>query len=155
MADGAPRPLERAGGAVRARARPEAEIIALARHWAGWLAVAPAVLAVAVWLAGAPSLWLSVTLIVGLLVFGAVFAVNSSLHSYLILAFSDSHRVTMDVGFYYMANAAGRLLGTLLSGITYQLGGLALCLASAAAMVVVSRVGAGQLRPMTQERNAA
>jgi hypothetical protein len=49
--------------------------------------------------------------VVGLLVFGALFAVNSSLHSYLILAFTRAERVTMDVGFYYMANAAGRLIG--------------------------------------------
>jgi hypothetical protein len=59
----------------------------------------------------------------GLLVFGGLFAVNSSLHSYLILAFTRAERVTMDVGFYYMANAAGRLIGTVLSGLTYQLGG--------------------------------
>mgnify|MGYP005839833321 FL=1 len=52
----------------------------------------------------------------GLLLFGAVFAVNSSLHSCLILAFTRDERVTMDVGFYYMANAGGRLLGTVLSG---------------------------------------
>ncbi len=65
---------------------------------------------------GDPAPWLTVTLIAGLLVFGALFAVNSALHSYLILAFAGAGRVTMDVGFYYMANAAGRLLGTLASG---------------------------------------
>ena len=75
------------------------------------------------------------------MVFGGIFAVNSSLHSYLILAFTDERRVTMDVGFYYMANAAGRLVGTLLSGLSYQVGGLPLCLATAAAMVVVSYFG--------------
>lgn len=57
----------------------------------------------------------------------AVFALNSSLHSYLILALGKAERITMDVGFYYMANAVGRLLGTLLSGLSYQFGGLALC----------------------------
>jgi hypothetical protein len=65
-------------------------------------------------------------------VFGAVFAVNSSLHSYLILAFTRAERVTMDVGFYYMANAAGRLIGTVLSGLTYQIGGLSMTLGTAA-----------------------
>ena len=74
----------------------------------------------------------------GLAIFGAVFAVNSALHSYLILAFTQSERVTMDVGFYYMANAAGRLLGTLLSGWTYQIVGLVGCLTTATLMVGVS-----------------
>jgi hypothetical protein len=84
-------------------------------------------------------------LVGGLLVFGAIFAVNSSLHSYLILAFSKAERVTMDVGFYYMANAGGRLVGTLLSGLTYQVGGLALMLGTAASMVAVSALAAGRL----------
>ena len=53
----------------------------------------------------------------------------------------------MDVGFYYMANAAGRLVGTLLSGFTYQIGGLALCLATAAVMLALSAFGTAQLRP--------
>ena len=68
----------------------------------------------------------SITLIFGLLIFGAIFAMISSLHSYLILAFSEDKRVTLDVGFYYMANALGRFFGTLLSGLTYQFGGLSL-----------------------------
>lgn len=73
----------------------------------------------------------------GLAVFGVVFALNSSIHSYLILAYSDADRVTADVGFYYTANAAGRLVGTLLSGLTYLGGGLAYALwASAAALLV-------------------
>jgi hypothetical protein len=71
--------------------------------------------------------------------------VNSSLHSYLILAFTRAERVTMDVGFYYMANAGGRLMGTLLSGLTYQVGGLALTLGTAAIMVLVSAWAAGHL----------
>ena len=85
----------------------------------------------------APAPWLTITLVVGLLAFGFVFAVNSSLHSYLILAFTSAERVTMDVGFYYMANAAGRLIGTLLSGVSYQTGGLPLCLATAGAMAAL------------------
>jgi len=71
--------------------------------------------------------------------------VNSSLHSYLILAFTGRERVTMDVGFYYMANAAGRLLGTLLSGLSYQAGGLALCLATAALMAGASYLAARRM----------
>ena len=70
----------------------------------------------------------AVMLIAGLGVFGAIFAVNSSVHSYLILAYSDGDQVAMNVGFYYMANAGGRLVGTLLSGALYQLAGLAGCL---------------------------
>jgi hypothetical protein len=79
-------------------------------------------------------------------VFGGLFAVNSSLHSYLILAFTRAERVTMDVGFYYMANAAGRLIGTVLSGLTYQIGGLPMTLGTAAVMLVCSAWAAGHLR---------
>ncbi|RII38300.1 MFS transporter [Pseudooceanicola sediminis] len=128
-----------------ARRRSEGDLVAAARHWVAALVVVPALLAVLVWAAGAPAPWLTGVIIVGLLVFGAIFAVNSSLHSYLILAFTSGERVTMDVGFYYMANAAGRLLGTLLSGLSYQLGGLPACLGTAAALLLVSRYGAGQL----------
>ncbi len=64
----------------------------------------------------------------GLGAFGVVFAINSSVHSYLILAYSDGDDVALDVGFYYMANAGGRLVGTLLSGLLYQAGGLTACL---------------------------
>jgi len=110
------------------------------------LLVIPALLAAAAFAAGEPTLWLTITLVIGLLVFGAVFAVNSSLHSYLILAFTQDARVTMDVGFYYMANAGGRLLGTVLSGLTYQFGGLGLCLATAAVMVALSALAAGRLK---------
>ncbi|MCC0077412.1 MAG: organoarsenical effux MFS transporter ArsJ [Rhodobacter sp.] len=140
-------------GAVQASAprilkgRDTGALVAAARHWAAALALIPAGLALAVWAAGAPAPWLTATVIAGLLAFGAVFAVNSSLHSYLILAFTTEGRVTMDVGFYYMANAAGRLLGTVLSGASYQLGGLPLCLATAAAMLAISALAATRLKP--------
>jgi hypothetical protein len=130
---------------LRAASRPESALIGAARGWAWALALVPAVLALAA-LAG-PSSWLTGVLIAGLLAFGAVFAVNSALHSYLILAFTKAERVTMDVGFYYMANAGGRLLGTLLSGLCYQAGGLPLTLGTAAAMVALSALAAGRLRP--------
>ncbi|MBF9057688.1 organoarsenical effux MFS transporter ArsJ [Rhodobacterales bacterium HKCCSP123] len=133
---------------LRAEARGDAALIGSAWIWAGALAVLPAALAVLVAWAGAPAPWLTVTLIAGLLGFGAVFAVNSALHSYLILAFTRAERVTMDVGFYYMANAAGRLLGTLLSGVSYQVGGLPACLGTAAAMLGLSAVFARRLRPV-------
>ena len=90
-------------------------------------------------------MWRGVGVVVGLLVFGGLFALNSSLHSYLILAFTDARRVTMDVGFYYMANAAGRLIGTVLSGLSYQLGGVPLCLGAAAVMIVFSWLCIGRI----------
>jgi len=125
---------------LKARDRALAEIVGLARFWVGVLTLIPAALALAAAVGNTPdpALWLTVTLIAGLLVFGAVFALNSSLHSYLILAFTKAARVTMDVGFYYMSNAAGRLVGTLLSGVSYQLGGLTLCLSTAALMSATS-----------------
>jgi len=110
--------------------------------------VIPSLLALAAYLSGGAAGWLTGTLVAGLLAFGALFAVNSSLHSYLILAFSKDEQVTMDVGFYYMANAGGRLIGTVLSGATYQIGGLWLCLATAAAMVAISALAVGRLRPV-------
>ncbi|MBC8519176.1 MAG: organoarsenical effux MFS transporter ArsJ [Gammaproteobacteria bacterium] len=67
-------------------------------------------------------------LVTGLILFGIVFAINSAVHSYLILAYSDHDQVSMNVGFYYMANAGGRLAGTVLSGLIYQTYGLEGCL---------------------------
>ncbi|MFT6242100.1 MAG: MFS family permease [Paracoccaceae bacterium] len=71
---------------------------------------------------------LTFTILGGLLLFGVVFAMNSALHSYLILAYSEADKAALNVGFYYMANAGGRLIGTLLSGLTYAWAGLAACL---------------------------
>ena len=102
--------------------------------WVGILSLIPASLALAAWL-DVPGL--APVVVVGLLAFGLVFALNSALHSYLILAFTNAERVTMDIGFYYMANAAGRLIGTLLSGLSYQLGGIAACLGTAASLAVM------------------
>ncbi|MFH1806196.1 MAG: organoarsenical effux MFS transporter ArsJ [Pseudomonadota bacterium] len=76
----------------------------------------------------------------GLLVFGIVFAVNSSLHSYLILAYAQGDKVAMNVGFYYMSNAIGRLTGTVLSGVAYLYGGLAGCLLVSLAFLLVGWV---------------
>jgi len=77
-------------------------------------------------------------IVVGLLVFGFAFAINSSLHSYLIIAFASDDAVSMDVGFYYMANALGRLIGTLLSGWLYQYYGLFVCLLTSTFLVGLS-----------------
>lgn len=129
-----------------ARGQPEAEATRKAILWAGRLVPIPFVLALAAWAAGGPAPWLTAVLVAGLLLFGFVFAVNSSVHSYLILAFGAADRITRDVGFYYMANAAGRLLGTLLSGLSFQIGGLPLCLATAGAMAAASWLAARRLR---------
>lgn len=122
------------------------QVVGLAQKWVGILTVIPFSLAAIAALSAGPSMALTLTLVLGLLVFGFVFAINSSLHSYLILAFTSAERVTMDVGFYYMSNAAGRLLGTLLSGLSYQLGGLPLCLATAGSLAALSWLAAGQLK---------
>ncbi|MBU0644183.1 MAG: organoarsenical effux MFS transporter ArsJ [Alphaproteobacteria bacterium] len=123
---------------LNAAAHSVAQTTRSAMHWAGFLTPIPFALAALALIAGAPTLWLTLSLVAGLLLFGFVFAINSSVHSYLILAFSGAERVTMDVGFYYMANAGGRLLGTLLSGLSYQAGGLPLCLATAGIMAGLS-----------------
>jgi len=120
------------------KAQPESAIVAKAIRWAGLLVPIPFALAALAWGAGGPSPALTTALVLGLLLFGFVFAINSSVHSYLILAFGSADRITRDVGFYYMANAAGRLLGTLLSGLSFQIGGLPLCLATAGVMAALS-----------------
>ncbi len=77
-------------------------------------------------------------LIAGLIIFGVVFAINSSLHSFLIVNFAQADNISMDVGFYYMANACGRLLGTVLSGLIYQLHGLQACLIASTAFLAIA-----------------
>ena len=103
-----------------------------ARHWSLGLALLPAAIALAL-LAEPPRPDLVVVL--GLALFGFAFAVNSSVHSYLILAYAGSEKAAEDVGFYYAANATGRFAGTLLSGLLFQWGGLAACLWGSAAML--------------------
>lgn len=106
-----------------------------ARLWGFVLLLTPVAILGALW-ADIPPADLVVAL--GLLVFGFAFAVNSSLHSYLVLAYAGSEKAAEDVGFYYAANAAGRFMGTALSGFLYQVGGLEACLLAAAAMLAVS-----------------
>ena len=74
----------------------------------------------------------------GLFLFGVIFAINSAIHSYLMLAYADHDRVSMEVGFYYMSNAAGRLLGTILSGFMYQSQGITGCLWMSSGLLVVA-----------------
>ena len=89
-------------------------------------------------------------IIVGLAAFGVIFAVNSAVHSYLILSYSQGDKVAMNVGFYYMANAAGRLIGTLLSGLLYQWQGLTACLWAS----VIFGIAAGLLSLMLPNQRA-
>ena len=135
---------------LQAQGQPESTIVASAIRWAGLLVPIPFALALLAYVAGTPAPWLSLSIVAGLLLFGYVFAVNSSVHSYLILAFTNEDRVTRDIGFYYMSNAAGRLLGTLLSGVSYQIGGLPLCLATAGLMAAASWVSVRRLAENAQ-----
>jgi predicted MFS family arabinose efflux permease len=104
-----------------------------ARLWSALLATVPALIIAALNLD--PGIGQGVILVAGLAIFGAAFAINSSIHSYLILAYAGSEKAAEDVGFYYAANAAGRFVGTLLSGLLYQWGGITACLAGSALML--------------------
>lgn len=95
-----------------------------ALYWALPLSVVPALIAFAM----TSGFEVEASLLLGLMVFGVLFAVNSALHSYLIVSYAQEDGVSLDVGFYYMANAMGRLLGTVLSGWVYQRWGLEACL---------------------------
>jgi MFS family permease len=107
---------------------------------ATWLAFALAILPAGIAAALVADVDPGVVLVAGLIVFGVVFALNSAVHSYLILAYADGDKVAMNVGFYYMANAGGRLAGTVLSGVLYQVLGLAACLWTSAVFVVAAGV---------------
>ena len=109
---------------------------ATARLWAFVLALFPGLIALALGSGLDPA----TALIVGLALFGAVFAINSSVHSFLVLLYSDRDKVAMNVGFYYMANAAGRLVGTVLSGGIYQVYGLTGCLVTSVLFVLAAAV---------------
>ena len=107
--------------------------------WVGTVGWAVALMLVPLGLFGFMMVKLDVSVLIsGLLVFGFVFAVNSSLHSFLIVAYAGSKKAAEDIGFYYAANAAGRLAGTFLSGFFYQQGGLLACLAGSALLLVIT-----------------
>lgn len=104
--------------------------------WAAVLTAIPVLIALALWQGIVPG----VSLVVGLLIFGVLFAVNSSLHSYLIVSYAKEDGVSLDVGFYYMANAMGRLVGTVLSGWVYQVAGLIACLWISVAFLALAAI---------------
>lgn len=121
----APKLLRRSGDAPGAK---------LSRHWILMLIVVTVSIALAVQADVVPGY----SVILGLGIFGFLFAVNSAVHSYLVLAFTEEEHVSLNVGFYYMANAGGRLVGTLLSGFAYQWGGMVMCLALSAAFLLAA-----------------
>jgi MFS family permease len=120
---------------VRSRASAGSEPDGTTATWLAFaLAAFPAVIAGALIADMDPT----VVIVAGLIAFGVVFAMNSAVHSYLILAYADSKKVAMNVGFYYMANAGGRLAGTVLSGALYQWQGLAACLWASVVFVLAA-----------------
>ena len=119
----------------RAWGQSAAPGVSAVQFWSAVLTAIPALIAMALWRqVGNPGL----AVVVGLAVFGVVFAMNSSIHSYMILAYTDAESESLNVGFYYMANAAGRLVGTLLSGALFVVGGMQACLAASALMVAAA-----------------
>ena len=111
----------------------------VAQRWVAYLIFLPVLISVASFFNGSePTIIFTILLIITLLIFGFFFAINSSLHSYLILLFSPKERVNMNVGFYYTANAAGRLIGTFLSGLSYIFGGLTMCMVVSASMLFLA-----------------
>ncbi|MDI9405765.1 MAG: organoarsenical effux MFS transporter ArsJ [Chitinophagaceae bacterium] len=122
------------------------------QFWAALLTAIPALMAITLWReVGNPAL----TVVAGLAVFGVVFAMNSSIHSYMILAYTEAEDVSLNVGFYYMANAAGRLAGTLLSGALFLVGGIQACLWASALMVGLAALVSLKLPPPPRLATAA
>lgn len=109
--------------------------------WAAILSIVPALIAMALHY----NIQIAYSLLLGLAVFGVLFAVNSSLHSYLIVSYANKDGVSLDVGFYYMANAAGRLFGTVLSGWLYQYYSFEICLWVSALFILISAITAKAL----------
>jgi len=126
--------------------------VSAVQFWSAVLTAIPALIAISLWRqVGNPA----VAVVVGLVAFGAVFAMNSSIHSYMVLAYSDTEAVSLNVGFYYMANAAGRLLGTLLSGGLFLVGGMQACLWASCLLVALAFLAGLRLPPpLRQELEA-
>jgi MFS family permease len=112
---------------------PQANTI---RFWTGLLTAIPGGIAIAL----QTQLPAGPTVVIGLMVFGLVFAFNSAVHSYLVLAYTEDDQVSLNVGFYYMANAGGRLLGTVCSGLIFQFYGLVGCLWASAVFVLLAEL---------------
>lgn len=120
-------------------------------HTAAWIAFVLAAFPALIALALTANFDPTIVLVAGLIAFGIVFAMNSAVHSYLVLSYAKADRVTMNVGFYYMANAGGRLLGTILSGALYQLFGLTGCL-WASVVFVLAAAGLSLMLPGSPSR---
>jgi len=123
--------------------------------WGSILASVTLVLALTMFYSPTLNIRAEAIIIVGLFVFGGVFAVNSALHSYVIVAMANEDGVSMDVGFYYMANALGRLLGTVMSGVIYQFTNLITCLIisglfAAFSALLIKRISLGAVAPSSQ-----
>ena len=116
--------------------------------WNALLTLSPLALTLALW----QQLPVAQSIIIGLGLFGILFAINSSLHSYLIVSYSRADGVSLDVGFYYMANAAGRLLGTILSGWAYQQWGVVACLMISTLLLLLSTAAISFLPEREQHR---
>ena len=123
--------------------------VSAVEFWSGVLTAIPALIAIALWREVAHP---GVAIVVGLAAFGVVFAMNSSIHSYMVLAYTDAESVSLNVGFYYMANAGGRLLGTLLSGGVFLVGGMQACLWCSALLAGLSWLSSLKLPAPAHER---
>jgi len=124
--------------------------VSAVEFWSALLTAIPALIAIALWREVAQP---GVAVVVGLAAFGVVFAMNSSIHSYMVLAYTDAESVSLKVGFYYMANAAGRLLGTVLSGALFLVGGLQACLWASALLVALAFAASTRLPTPPRQRS--
>ena len=116
------------------------------QFWSALLTAIPALIAMALW----RQVDVSLAITAGLAAFGVVFAMNSSIHSFMVLAYTDTENVSLNVGFYYMANAAGRLAGTLLSGAVFMIGrtevvGMQACLWASSLLLLLSALTCREL----------
>lgn len=129
----------------RAWGQSTAPSVAAVEFWSACLTAIPALIAIALWReVGQPG----IAVVVGLAAFGVIFAMNSSIHSYMVLAYTDAESVSLNVGFYYMANAAGRLLGTVLSGALFLFGGMPACLWASCLLVAAAWLVSTLLPPV-------
>jgi hypothetical protein len=123
--------------------------VSAVQFWSAVLTAIPALIAISLWRGvGSPG----IAMVVGLTAFGAVFAMNSSIHSYMVLAYTDAESVSLNVGFYYMANAAGRLVGTVLSGALFLVGGLQACLWASCLLVALAFLSGIRLPPPLRQQ---
>ncbi|RUO37347.1 MFS transporter [Aliidiomarina shirensis] len=127
-------------GFIQAIAPKIAKADASAFLWAGLLTLVPLTIAVLLQFGSAWGVSPQLSIVIGLLLFAMLFAINSSLHSYLIIRIASADGVSLDVGFYYMANAMGRLIGTVLSGLVFQMAGFVACLLISALFLALSAI---------------